>query len=342
MKEWVFMVCAVSFLYCDSSELAENVLENLSAGVPPSQEMISSDVQNFTISGIDPSIQQPPLQNELQKAPAIVGPHRKKEWIAVSLSAIFPGLGHIYLDDPKTACGLMGTSGISLGIIHSPNPNEFSLETARSTLIASSFYGLYAVYRDTRLYNGVSQYSYPMPTDSLTDLATAPFSWSVLKKPEVWGGVLGSLGLATAVVYFGYMRGAKLEMNSAAATPMPFIALPVGVGEEALFRGYLQSALCETLNPLAGIILSSLAFGAAHIPNAQSFSSANKRRYYTFSLPLITGIGAYCGWLTHKNRSLKESVAMHTWYDFVLFSLSALAEQSAATGRPGFAFAVPF
>jgi len=118
--------------------------------------------------------------------------------------------------------------------------------------------------------------------------------------------------------------------------------LPVGLGEESFFRGFLQSALSETFNPLTGIILSSLLFGAAHIPNAQGLEKAERWRYYTFSLPLITGIGAYCGWLTNKNHSLQESVALHTWYDFIIFSISALATETAATGRPGFAFAVPF
>lgn len=122
----------------------------------------------------------------------------------------------------------------------------------------------------------------------------------------------------------------------------PPVAFPIGIGEEALFRGYLQSQLSETFNPVAGIIFSSIAFGAAHIPNAQGMEPDEQRRYYTYGIPLITAFGAYFGWLTYKNRSLQESVALHSWYDFTLFALKAFTQQSAATGRPGFALAVPF
>jgi membrane protease YdiL (CAAX protease family) len=165
-----------------------------------------------------------------------------------------------------------------------------------------------------------------------------------LKKPEVWGGVLGAFSIAVATAYFAYpQQGAKIAMDQKMIIPTPLVALPVAVGEESLFRGLLQSFIAENLNPTAGIIISSLAFGAAHIPNARLIEDKSQRwRYYTFSLPLITGIGGYLGWLTHKNHSLQESVAVHAWYDFVLFSISAVANQAAATGRPGFAFALPF
>ena len=96
--------------------------------------------------------------------------------------------------------------------------------------------------------------------------------------------------------------------------------------------------------PIGGITLSSLIFGAAHIPNAAEMSQDDRRRYYTFGLPLITGLGAYFGWLTYKNNSLKESVAVHAWYDFILMGLGALASEAVVpTGRPThFSLAIPF
>ena len=122
---------------------------------------------------------------------------------------------------------------------------------------------------------------------------------------------------------------------------MPFFALPVGISEEALFRGYLQSQLLEKLNPFGGILISSLAFGASHISNATLMQKEDRWRYYSFSIPLITALGAYLGWLTHKNHSLQESVAVHTLYDLVLFTGSALATK-AAIGHSEFALAIPF
>jgi membrane protease YdiL (CAAX protease family) len=179
-----------------------------------------------------------------------------------------------------------------------------------------------------------------MPTDSFADLSSAPFTFSVLKKPEVWGGLLGTMALAVTTAYVaGFADDAFIQTS--ASTLSPLVAFPVGLGEEALFRGCLQSCITEISNPYIGITLSSLAFGAAHIPNAFSMEKDMRRRYYTFSLPLITTIGAYCGWLTYKNNSLKESVALHTWYDFILFAASSL-DSAAATGRPGFVFSTSF
>ena len=120
------------------------------------------------------------------------------------------------------------------------------------------------------------------------------------------------------------------------------MALPVGIGEEAFFRGYLQPVFSEWLTPWGGITASSAIFGAAHILNAQTMAPEHRWRYYSFILPFITSFGVYFGWLTHKNNSLQESVALHTWYDFIIFTVSSLDTQAAGTGRSSFAIAIPF
>ena len=160
----------------------------------------------------------------------------------------------------------MGATGLGLGLVYSSFLDKSMLQTTLITLQATSSYSIYAAYRDARSINGSSHYSYCMPTNDLADLTAAPFKWSILKKPEVWGGVLGALVIGSVTSYFVYHVGDKLETNRAATMHLtPMIALPVGVGEESLFRGFLQSTLSESFNPLTGLILSSLAFGAAHI-----------------------------------------------------------------------------
>jgi hypothetical protein len=47
--------------------------------------------------------------------------------------------------------------------------------------------------------------------------------------------------------------------------------------------------------------------------------------------------GVYDGWLTYKNHSLKESVAMHVLYDFILLGIGALASQSYTPPPSNFA-----
>jgi hypothetical protein len=57
-------------------------------------------------------------------------------------------------------------------------------------------------------------------------------------------------------------------------------------------------------------------------------------------MPFIAACGGYMGWLSYKNGSLKESVAVHAWYDFIIFSLASVASQSI-TGEPA-TFAIQF
>ena len=285
-----------------------------------------------------------PSQTELQlPTPHFQPPPYKSPFLAVGLSVIYPGLGHVYLGDMQTAGALMGSTGLTLGLATS----DFSSYPIRiNSIIAMqniSFYGLYAAYRDVRKYNGNSGYSYKMPNDSLGDLSYAPFKWSIIKKPEVWGGLLGSFALMITASHLLNTKDARSKVKFSSANQMlPAMALPIGIGEEAFFRGYLQPLFSEWLTPWGGIALSSAVFGAAHILNAQVLMSEDRWRYYSFALPLITSMGVYFGWLTYKNNSLQESVALHTWYDLIIFTASVLAAQASVTGRTSFAITVPF
>ncbi|MBX7067156.1 MAG: CPBP family intramembrane metalloprotease [Parachlamydiales bacterium] len=291
-----------------------------------------------------PSITQSPIA----KPEILVLKPKVNPETATFLSSLFPGLGHFYLGDSKTAGSLMGAASMELGALVA-SAVEHRKEAAIFSLIALTNtvnYGVYAAYRDARTINGQEFYHYKMPMESLPELTTAPFRWSVLKKPEVWGGCLGALAIAVCVSHFAFPSEARIMPTSiiddGKVSPwFPIAALPVGVGEEALFRGVIQSRFAESLGPWGSIVASSLVFGAAHVPNAFLLPQEERWRYFSFSVPLITGIGAYLGWLTQKNVSLKESVAVHTWYDFTLFSMAAIA-QSAAIGCPSFSYSLPF
>ncbi|MDE3046352.1 MAG: CPBP family intramembrane metalloprotease [Verrucomicrobiota bacterium] len=283
----------------------------------------------------------PPLSPEELKLPPINPPH-KNTAVALGLSYLFPGLGHVYLDEMKTAGGLISSTLLSAGLAISFPSQEDLFITSLISLQTAWSYGLYSVYRDVRSFNKGS-YSYKMPTDSFVDLTYAPFKFSVLKKPEVWGGLLGALSLGVAVSYFLFPPDAAIPFQTSEESSIPpYVALPVGIGEETLFRGYIQSLISENVNPWTGIALSSLAFGAAHIPNANALEPQHRWRYYAFSLPLITTMGAYFGWVTHKNHSLQESVAIHTWYDLIIFTAGALASKAATPGPSTFAISFPF
>ena len=289
----------------------------------------------ITTHATAPSIVQNPISESAFTAPSpVFNPQHKSVLGATTLSMLCPGLGNAYLGDIKTATGLMGSFGTGLMLIQA---NKTDLAIRNNTY----FYGVYAAYRDARAYNNQEGYLYKMPTDQLSDLAYAPFQWSILKKKEVWGGLLGALTLAVGVATLSQYNKANMRCDLAGSAK-PLCALPVGIGEEAFFRGWLQSELSEYCTPWGGIALSSIAFGAAHIGNANGMSKEDQRNYYCYILPFITGFGGYFGYLAHKNNSLKESVALHTWYDFILFAAAASADHSASTGTPGFSISVPF
>ncbi len=294
----------------------------------------------------EPVLEQPLFQTDSFQFPDPVMklPLKKNAFGAATLSFFCPGLGHTYLGDFKTAGGIFGTTFVTVGAGTYPDASQ---EMVVNNLVVAQntwAYGIYAAYRDARTLNGQLNYHYRMPTDSLADLTSAPFRPSVLKKPEVWGGFLGAFALAGTVSYFMLPQDGSMHMSLSTSKMAlsPFAAFPVGIGEEALFRGYLQSQLCEYMPPMASIALSSLAFGAVHIPNALAFPEEERWRYYTVSLPVITTLGAYFGWLTNKNHSLKESVAIHAWYDFVLFAASSAVHSASSPGRSEFCFATDF
>ena len=270
---------------------------------------------------------------------------RKNAFWAATLSGLIPGLGHAYIGDYKTAGIFLGSCGV-FGLGRTTLANETFQTTNLYAFQNLALYSTYAAYRDTRAYNNFEGYNYSMPNESGVELALAPFQWNVIKKPEVWGGLLGALTVACAVSTFIFsdIQYADCNINLAASNkaPLPFLAFPVGLGEETYFRGYLQSLFTEFLSPWGGIALSSLCFGAMHLPNAYFMDRQTRKHYFTYSIPLITSFGAYFGWMTYKNCSLKESVAMHSWYDFTLFLLSYSLASSASIGRPNFAFSFSF
>jgi membrane protease YdiL (CAAX protease family) len=102
--------------------------------------------------------------------------------------------------------------------------------------------------------------------------------------------------------------------------------VPVGVGEEALFRGFLMPAFSDVLGPWGGLAASSVLFGALHIPNFQGLLSGKlDLRAAAVAIPYITLLGATNGLAVMKTGDLKTGVAMHFWYDFLLSTADFLA-----------------
>ena len=278
---------------------------------------------------------------------------------ATALSLLFPGLGHFYLEDYPTAFGLSGAGvtelAVGLTFKYGPQfPDSKAFTNLSFTYLQNTyFYSIYAAYRDSRSTHLGASYLYDMPKDGLDELAFAPINWRVLKKPEVWLGLLGAVLLGTGISYLSQSvfpftppgsPATPLTPTQIVANELYYAAMTpsIGIGEEAFFRGFAQPVFSEFLTPPGGIAASSLLFGAAHIPNAYLFKNANfQRGYFALSLPFLTSLGAYLGWVSFKNKSIQETVALHTWYDFVMFSM-AIFSSSIAAGSPNFSFTIPF
>lgn len=86
------------------------------------------------------------------------------------------------------------------------------------------------------------------------------------------------------------------------------LSLLAGIGEELLFRVFLQTIVAEWLTPTVGILLVSIVFGAMH--------------FLTATYMLVTMlIGVLLGVLYHLTGSAVLIMAMHFSYDVAAFTL---------------------
>jgi membrane protease YdiL (CAAX protease family) len=98
------------------------------------------------------------------------------------------------------------------------------------------------------------------------------------------------------------------------------IALLAGVGEELLFRGVIQTLLVGWTTPAAGLLITSLLFGAAH---------ALSKLYFLLALL----IGLCFGWLVLHYHDLVAPMVAHSVYDFVALVYISRLRLSADTAR---------
>jgi hypothetical protein len=86
------------------------------------------------------------------------------------------------------------------------------------------------------------------------------------------------------------------------------VAALAGIGEEALFRGVVQTALAGRLPPWAAVAATATVFGVAHALTAA----------YAVLAALV---GAYLGWLHLASGNLLVPIVTHALYDLVALRL---------------------
>lgn len=82
------------------------------------------------------------------------------------------------------------------------------------------------------------------------------------------------------------------------------VAIAAGLGEELLFRGFLQQLLTTYIGTHLGVLMASLAFGLCH---------------YLSNIYLLVAfaMGCYFGWLFKASASIWVPVTAHAVYDFI-------------------------
>jgi hypothetical protein len=82
------------------------------------------------------------------------------------------------------------------------------------------------------------------------------------------------------------------------------VSIAAGVGEEWLFRGFLQGELASHLGGVPAIVLASIIFGFCHYIT------------HTYFI-LATVLGAGFGWLYFATNNLLTVILIHALYDFI-------------------------
>lgn len=89
---------------------------------------------------------------------------------------------------------------------------------------------------------------------------------------------------------------------------LALVAALAGLGEEALFRGVIQTALAGHVPAWAAIGLTAALFGVAH--------------WLTLTYAVLAGIvGAYLGWTLTAGGNLLVPVVAHGLYDLIALAI---------------------
>ncbi len=270
-----------------------------------------------------------------------VGPVNAAEPVIAGIaSLVVPGAGQAANDDYGTAAVHFSVFAVSVyGAIQYRNKSDYldpdtrydednNRETINRTTLKydyatrlatdTALYSSYGAYRDARQKDN-SGYRTPLPRESLTDLAVAPFSFKFLSRPTTFI----PLAIVAAAAFsskndYGIYR--HQDVSRGDLYTFNFIANEMtAVGEEAMFRGFLNNELSNRFGDTGGLIGSSAIFGLAHTGQGQTANALE-----------ATAAGLYLGYLHQRNGfEAGEGVALHYWVN-VLAGISAIRNGGSA------------
>ena len=250
---------------------------------------------------------------------------------------LFPGLGHLCLRQPGEGAALLTLGAAELGTVIAVASSEpAGLEHPGAAVAAIALQDLWVIGAVDPIFDKqLANRTLYAPQDTAADLLAAPYNLEVMKRPEVWAGLLGmlSLGIGVSLLVDESAGSDKLgddadlfghNMSPATGYPTAYAAgtglfYHVAIAEEVLWRGIIQSSLARRGGETQGWINASLLFGAVHAFNALALPADERKEYLFIGVPFITAIGSYIGWTYRRSDySLAPPVAIHFWYDFLL------------------------
>lgn len=263
-----------------------------------------------------------------------------KPALAGIASLLLPGLGQAANGEYGEAAAHFGIFGISVsGMVHYGGKDDYLDEDERydesndrelinrTTLrydyaarlaIDTMLYSSYAADRDARARDN-SGYHMAAPRESLANLMVAPFSWQFLVRPTTFIPLaIQAAGVFSSSYDYRIDRAADVSKNDLYVFNVVANEM-TAVGEEAMFRGFLNTEFSDRFGNVEGLLMSSAIFGLAHT------GQGNTANALQASLA-----GLYLGWLHQRNGfQAAEGVALHYWVN-VLAGIGAIRNGGSA------------
>jgi Type II CAAX prenyl endopeptidase Rce1-like len=237
-------------------------------------------------------------------------------------SLFLPGLGQYVQHRPAAGLPYSGAALTGLVLYVTGDTSDWASSALpldgprRQAFLGAALYlgagelSAYDTFRySARRQQSVGRYRFLTQHEPIGRLFTAPFDPEFLTRWTTWVGLAytGAIGLLIA-------NDPDRIHRSLSASDVAFgsaVSLSAGIGEEALFRGWLYPALYQSWGehfwPANGV--QATLFGALH-PDAGWFAA------------VIGGWAFYQGWLTRRNGwSVRESIFQHVWYDVMVLLL---------------------
>jgi membrane protease YdiL (CAAX protease family) len=154
-----------------------------------------------------------------------------------------------------------------------------------------------------------------------TDVSAFGFKMKNMAKSLLFGFLFFAIldGLALLISYFMiYVFTGQIPVQSYDISPfiltMPFMTLCVGISEEGLFRGYVQTHLEKLYTSRQAILTQAILFGIWHfIWGVNPFDPVYMSSYVGFTFL----VGLLFGYFYSKTRNLAPLVFAHGLFDSV-------------------------